>query len=178
MTKRGLRIERTRLRIDCIVPSSCDRVRSCTHPRSKLGELRLIGTPRGETVVAVVGHLVVADMETHKKGKSGVLTGREAPTCGATDAESDGSPLLVRKRKVPPNYSPDSDDVPVRRRRATPVEVVGGRTFPGELARKIIAGYMNPRVVPGNTSCDPVRRNYWCSRPQAAALFAKCVPRH
>ena len=127
-----------------------------------------------------MGHLVVADMETYKKGKSGVLISRKAPACGATDTESDESPILVRKREVSTNYSDDSDDdVPSRRRRrTTAVEVVGGRTFPGELARKIIAGYMNPRVVPGNASRDPVRHDYWCSRPQATALLAKCIPRH
>ncbi|KAI2493272.1 hypothetical protein MHU86_21269 [Fragilaria crotonensis] len=81
-------------------------------------------------------------METHKKGKSGVLISRKAPACGATDTESDESPILVRKRKVSTNYSDDSDDdVPSRRRRrTTAVEVVGGRTFPAKFDNVLDVG--------------------------------------
>jgi hypothetical protein len=85
----------------------------------------------------------------------------------------------------------DSDDEPVEQCRNVP-QVVGGRTFPGELARKIIAGYMNPRVIPASSglgvvdqegdpasSRDPKnRRDYWPSRKQAYAVLAKCIPRH
>ncbi len=42
-----------------------------------------------------------------------------------------------------------------RRRDPRPVsDVVGGRTFPGELSRYIIAGYENPRVFPGVPSTN------------------------
>ena len=86
---------------------------------------------------------------------------------------------MARNRKISENYGSDSDAVPSKRRGKSVAEVVGGRTFPGELARQIIAGYMNPRVVPQETSHDPGNRHdYWCSRRQAAAVLAKCIPRH
>ena len=43
-------------------------------------------------------------------------------------------------------------------RRYNVVNVFGGHTFPGELARKIIAGYMNPRVYPEISSSDEPSR--------------------
>ncbi len=66
----------------------------------------------------------------------------------------------------------------MQRRQTIFDEVVGGRTFLGELARKIITGYMNPGAYPA-ISRDPAnRRDYWCSRNQAGSVLAKCIPTH
>lgn len=102
--------------------------------------------------------------------------------------------MSFRKRKADSDLlqiiQGHSDDEPVGGCQTAAVKVVGGRTFPGELARKIIAGYMNPRVIPPSASSvfgqgnqaysrDPKsRRDYWPSRKQAFAVLAKCVPRH
>jgi hypothetical protein len=89
------------------------------------------------------------------------------------------SPPSARNRRISDNFGSDSDAVPSKRCGKSVVEVVGGRTFPSELVRQFIAGYMNPRVVPQETSQDPGNRHdYWCSRRQAAAVFTKCIPRH
>ncbi len=73
----------------------------------------------------------------------------------------------------------DSDvGTAVQQRRTIVVEVVGGRTFPGELPRKIITGYMNPHVFPAISRVPTNRRNYWCSRNQTGSVLAKCIPRH
>jgi hypothetical protein len=118
-------------------------------------------------------------MESRKKSDSGIPIALEAAATGAADAQTHKFPPLARNRKISENYGSDSDAVPSKRRGKSVAEVVGGRTFPGELARQIIAGYMNPRVVPQETSHDPGNRHdYWCSRRQAAAVLAKCIPRH
>jgi hypothetical protein len=85
-----------------------------------------------------------------------------------------------------------SSDPPKRRRACTPARrrllapgVMGGRTFPGELSRFIIAGYENPRVFAGVSSesglsgKDPkFRKQFIPTQPQVAAVLAKCIPRH
>lgn len=86
-------------------------------------------------------------------------------------------PSSCRKRKKG-NTKPGLIAASVQRRRYNVVNVVGGRTFPGELARKIIAGYMNPRVYPAISRHPTNRRDYWCSRNQAGSVLAKCIPRH
>ena len=102
--------------------------------------------------------------------------------------------MSFRKRKADSDLLPiiqgHSDDEQVGGCQTAAVKVVGGRTFPGELARKIIAGYMNLHAIPpcalsvvdqGDRaySCDPKsRRDYWPSRKQAFAVLAKCIPRH
>ncbi|KAI2493781.1 hypothetical protein MHU86_20744 [Fragilaria crotonensis] len=63
-------------------------------------------------------------------------------------------------------------------------DVVGGRTFPGELSRYIIAGYENPRVFPGvpSTKADGQtkgkRKVFVPSGGQSAAVLSKGLPRH
>jgi hypothetical protein len=88
----------------------------------------------------------------------------------ARSLETEKSSLSCRKRKT------NIGDL--QRRQTIVVEVVGGRTFPGELARKIIAGYRNPRVNPTISRNPTNRHDYWCSRNQAGSVLAKCIPRH
>ena len=63
-------------------------------------------------------------------------------------------------------------------------DVVGGRTFPGELSHYIIAGYENPRVFPSvpSTKADGQakgkRKVFVPSGGQTAAVLSKCLPRH
>ncbi|KAI2491402.1 hypothetical protein MHU86_23157 [Fragilaria crotonensis] len=100
--------------------------------------------------------------------------------------ECGSSPCENRKRKADSDVL-DVQDLasPVRRRVLVASHVVGGRTFPGELSRYIIAGYKNPRVFCGLSSgdeshfSDPARRKTFCpSQVQAAAVLSKCIPRH
>ena len=88
----------------------------------------------------------------------------------ARSLETEKSSPSCRKRKT------NIGDL--QQRQTIVVEVVGGRTFPGELARKIIAGYRNPRVYPTISRNPTNRRDYWCSRNQAGSVLAKCIPRH
>jgi len=63
-------------------------------------------------------------------------------------------------------------------------DVVGGRTFPGELSRYIFAGYENPRVFPSvpSTKADGQakgkRKVFVPSGGQTAAVLSKCLPRN
>lgn len=97
--------------------------------------------------------------------------------------------MAFRKRKADSDHfgvvQSDSDDEPVEQCGIAAVEVVGGCTFPGELARKIIAGYMNPHVIPAPSGLSVVDQegdlassrdpknwcNYWPSRKQAYAVW-------
>jgi hypothetical protein len=63
-------------------------------------------------------------------------------------------------------------------------DVVGGRTFPGELSRSyVFAGYENPRVFPGvpSTKADGQakgkRKVFVPSGKQTAAVLSKRLPR-
>lgn len=65
-------------------------------------------------------------------------------------------------------------------------DFVGGRTFPGELSRYIIAGYENPRVFPclseakpaASTTSKSKRKVFAPSNSQCAAVLSKCLPKH
>ena len=121
--------------------------------------------------------VVLAIMSTSSFGRRSCNHTREcgsSPSCENRKRKADSDVLDVRDLGSP-----------VRRRVLVASHVVGGRTFPGELSRYIIAGYKNPRVFCGLSSgdeshfSDPARRKTFCpSQVQAAAVLSKCIPRH
>ena len=89
------------------------------------------------------------------------------------------------RKRAPEGYGPDGSHRTTSRRRggvANPLEVVGGRTFPGELSRYIVAGYANPRVFAGSVEPGPLakgtRKMFVPTHGQVAAVIAKSIPKH
>ena len=133
--------------------------------------------PQSETVVAVVG--VFERAATLSAMSSLSSPGGRRSVCVSSFSCGKSS---KRRAKT-------STDNPKRRRasqrRMLAPDVIGGRTFPGELARFIIAGFENPRVF-GDISSesalggkDPkIRKQFKPTQPQVAAVLAKCIPRH
>lgn len=101
---------------------------------------------------------------------------------------SEATSLTNRKRGA---RSPPSHERPCRHRallRRLPdviPDVVGRRTYPGELSRFIIAGCNNPRVFSGTevdgkakTQKSKKRKAFSPTQGQIAAVLSKALPRH
>lgn len=101
---------------------------------------------------------------------------------------SEATSLTNRKRgaRLPPSHErPCRHRALLRRLPDVIPDVVGRRTYPGELSRFIIAGCNNPRVFSGTevdgkakTQKSKKRKAFSPTQRQIAAVLSKALPRH